>query len=61
MRYDLRTLLIAGAVGPPAIAACYWFICYVLGMEDWKFALAMMGLIAGFYCLRDVTATEQCG
>jgi len=23
-RYKLRTLLIAGAVGPPALAVCFW-------------------------------------
>ena len=59
MRYDLRTLLIAVAVGPAIIAGLYWFGLHVMAMEEWKFVLASIGLIASFYFLRDMFMSED--
>jgi hypothetical protein len=59
MQFSLRTLLIAGTLGPPAIAVSYWFVRHVMGMEDWKIVVAVMDLIVGFYALRDAIASED--
>jgi hypothetical protein len=61
MRYHLRTLLIAAAIGPPSIACCFWFVRHVMGMEDWKIVVSTIGLIAGFYFLRDAVTGEYSG
>jgi len=59
MQYDLRSLLIILTVAPAAIASLYWFACHVAGMEDWKFVVSAIGLIVGFYCLRNTLTTTD--
>lgn len=59
MQYGLRTLLFATTVGPAILAGLYWFVRHVMGMEDWKVVVATIGLVASFYCLRDLVMAED--
>jgi len=47
MRFRLRTLLIAGAVGPPLLAGC-WFLA---GTEGLSIAFVLVMATAGFWFL----------
>jgi hypothetical protein len=58
MQYDLRTLLVVTTFGPAILAVLFWFVRHVMGMEDWKFVVAAIGLVASFYFVRDLAADD---